>query len=326
VIDLVELTDGHINDSYLVRTADDDGYVLQRLNLAIFTDPDAVSSNILAVRRHLGGGLVPEPVLGPDGEWLLRDGEEVWRASRRVPSAGPCEGSTPQSARQAASLLGKFHAGLADFDAAQLEVTLPHFHDVRSRLDALRSEVGTDRCGRAESARREIDEALDLAPLADVAQHLVEEVPLRAAHYDAKLDNFLFRDGEAVCLVDLDTLMPGQWLWDVGDLLRTASTTAAEDCPDTETVAVDPELYDAVLTGYLEAIPTGVLSRDERAALYTAGVLSTYEQAVRFLTDWLSGDRYFRTMRPGQNLDRARAQLKLLSTLPGPRPFPNWNS
>jgi Ser/Thr protein kinase RdoA (MazF antagonist) len=316
--DVVALTDGHINDSYLVRTGEGDGYVLQRLNLDVFPDPDAMCSNILAVHRHLGGTLVPDPVLGPDGTWLFRDGEEVWRASRRVRSAGPCPGTTPETAWQAGSLLGRFHAGLGDFDAARLAVTLPHFHDLRSRLDALAAVVEDDPCGRVEGARHEIEEVLDAAPLAEVAGDLVGKVPLRAAHYDAKLDNVLFRDGEAVCLVDLDTLMPGQWFWDAGDLLRTASTTAAEDSPDSEAVSVDRSLYDAVLAGYLGSVPDGLLGRDERAALYVAGALATYEQSVRFLTDWLAGDRYFRTTRPGQNLDRTRAQLRLLSTMPGP--------
>jgi N-acetylhexosamine 1-kinase len=318
VVDLVVLTDGHINDSYLVRTGDDDGYVLQRINLAVFPDPGAISSNIQAVHRHLRGELVPDPVPAADGAWLLRDGDEVWRASRRVPAAGSCTESTPKSAWQAGSLLGRFHASLADFDATRLAVTLPHFHDLRSRLDELRSVVEADPCGRVEGARHQIDQALDGSPLVDVADDLSSRVPQRVAHYDAKLDNFLFRSGEAVCLVDLDTLMPGQWFFDVGDLLRTASTTAPEDCPATEAVSVDPELYDAVIDGYLESMPEGLLTCDERVALHVAGALVTYEQALRFLTDWLAGDRYYRTTRPEQNLDRARAQLHLLSSMPGP--------
>jgi Ser/Thr protein kinase RdoA (MazF antagonist) len=317
VVEVVVLDDGHINDSYLVRTSRDE-YVLQRINRSVFADPEAVSSNILAVHRHLGSGLVPDPVPAPDGGWLLRDGEEVWRAAHRVRSANPCTALTPESARQAGDLLGRFHAGLADFDPAQLAVTLPGFHDLRSRLDDLCAVVDADPRARADAARPDIEAALDAAPLVEVAEELVRKVPIRAAHYDAKLDNMLFRDGEAVCLVDLDTLMPGQWFWDVGDLLRTAATTAAEDCPDAETVSADPALYDAVLTGYLEAMPAGLLGLDERAALWVAGALVTYEQGMRFLTDWLAGDRYYRTSRPGQNLDRARAQLRLLSTMPGP--------
>ena len=318
VVDLVVLADGHINDSYLVRTGDDDGYVLQRINLAVFPDPDAISSNIQAVHRHLGGELVPDPVPAADGGWLHRDRDEVWRALRRVPSAGPCAELTPKSAWQAGSLLGRFHASLADFDPIQLAVTLPHFHDLRSRLDELGSVVEADPCGRVEGARHQIDQALDGSELADLADDLASKVPRRVAHYDAKLDNFLFRAGEAVCLVDLDTLMPGQWFFDVGDLLRTASTTAPEDCPDAEAVSVDPELYDAVIHGYFESMPEGLLTCDERVALQVAGTLVTWEQALRFLTDWLAGDRYYRTTRPEQNLDRARAQLHLLSSMPGP--------
>ncbi len=315
--DLVVLTDGHINDSYLVRTATDE-YVLQRINRSVFPDPEGMCSNILAVHRHLGGGLIPDLVLVPGGEWQLRDGEEIWRASCRVPSAGPCTELIPDIACQAGSLLGRFHAGVGDLDPARLAVTLPNFHELRSRLGALRAEVDADRCGRVGDARSEIELALAAAPLADVAEELVGKVPLRAAHYDAKLDNMLFRDGEAICLVDLDTLMPGQWFWDVGDLLRTAGTTAAEDTPDSEGVSVDTELYDAVLAGYVGALPPGLLSRDERAALCVAGALVTFEQGVRFLTDWLAGDRYYRIDRPSQNLERARTQLRLLATMPGP--------
>jgi Ser/Thr protein kinase RdoA (MazF antagonist) len=317
-VEVVVLTDGHINDSYLVR-CDREEYVLQRLNRSVFPDPEAVSANTLAVHRHLGGGLVPDPVPAPDGGWLLRDGGETWRAARRVPSAAPCPELTPEAAGQAGSLLGRFHVALADLDPAQLAVTLPGFHDLRSRLDALVAAIGADPCGRAESARPDIEAALDAEPLVEVAEDLVRKVPVRVAHHDVKLDNILFRKGEAVCVVDLDTLMPGQWFWDVGDLLRTASTTAAEDSPDTDAVAADPVLYDAVLTGYLDALPDRLLTRDERAALSVAGAIATYEQGMRFLTDWLVGDRYFRTHRPGQNLDRARTQLRLLSTLPGRR-------
>jgi hypothetical protein len=119
-----------------------------------------------------------------------------------------------------------------------------------------------------------------------------------------------------VCLVDLDTLMPGAWFWDVGDLLRTASTTAPEDDPISERAVVDPELYRAVIDGYrLGVEPASDASETE--ALEVAGAIVTYEQALRFLTDWIEGDVYHRTSRPGQNLDRARAQLRLLASMPG---------
>ena len=152
-------------------------------------------------------------------------------------------------------------------------------------------------------------------PLVTSAEELTARVPRRVAHFDAKLDNILFRDGEAVCLVDLDTLMPGAWFWDVGDLLRSGAAIGAEDDPDPERATAVPERYQAILDGYREAV-AGVAEPAELEAAERAGAVITYEQAVRFLTDWIAGDVYYRISRPTQNLDRARAQLRLLASLP----------
>jgi Ser/Thr protein kinase RdoA (MazF antagonist) len=137
------------------------------------------------------------------------------------------------------------------------------------------------------------------------------------AHFDAKLDNVLFRGEEAVCLVDLDTLMPGAWFWDVGDLLRSGSAVGAEDDPDPDRATLVPERYEAIRAGYREALSVaGVGEAAEFEAIEVAGAVVTYEQAVRFLTDWIAGDVYYRIGRPTQNLDRARAQLRLLASMP----------
>jgi Ser/Thr protein kinase RdoA (MazF antagonist) len=136
------------------------------------------------------------------------------------------------------------------------------------------------------------------------------------AHNDAKLDNMLFRGGEAVCLVDLDTVMPGPWFWDIGDLVRTASTTASEDDPQPERAVVDPKLYRAILTGYRSGVSSAA-DAAELDAIEIAGAIVTFEQAVRFLTDWIAGDVYYRTSRSAQNRDRARSQFRLLSSMPG---------
>ena len=228
----------------------------------------------------------------------------------------PPETVTPAVAERAGALLGRFHAEVAGLDPAGLTVTLPGFHDLGGRLDALRAVLEADPAGRAAGAAREIDRTLGTQWLVGLADDLTRGVPRRVAHNDAKLDNILFREGAALCLVDLDTIMPGAWFWDVGDLLRTAATTAREDEPRAAGVRVDPELYDRVLAGYRRAATT---STDvELEALGAAGAVVTYEQAVRFLTDWLAGDVYFKTTRPGQNLDRARTQLALLASMPGP--------
>jgi len=309
---------GHINDTFLVDTAAGQ-LVVQRLNTAVFRDPEAVTANIAVVHRHLGGAGLPEPVPAADGRWLLQDGSGAWRAWRRVPGAAPVPVSTPAVAREAGRLLGRFHQGAAGLDPAALVETLPGFHDPARRLAALRAVVAADPCRRAEGVAAEITAAEASEPLAARAADLAARVPRRICHYDAKLDNVLFSpDGEAVCLVDLDTVMPGAWFWDVGDLLRSAATTAAEDEPDPSRVAVDPALYQAILDGYAHGLGPDVATPAEIEAIGSAGAIVTYEQAVRFLTDWIAGDVYYRTTRPAQNLDRARAQLRLLASMPRP--------
>jgi Ser/Thr protein kinase RdoA (MazF antagonist) len=198
---------------------------------------------------------------------------------------------------------------------------MPGFHDPGRRLQALRDAIDADTFERVRTVEDEIALAFAAAPLVKHATEFAANVPRRVAHNDAKLDNVLFRDGAAVCLVDLDTLMPGAWFWDIGDLLRTASTTSAEDEPRAERVVFDAALYDAAAAGYGRGVSTGVADAAEIDAIGAAGAIVTYEQAVRFLTDWIAGDVYYRTTRPGQNRDRARAQFRLLASMPGPVPL-----
>jgi Ser/Thr protein kinase RdoA (MazF antagonist) len=310
---------GHINETFLVETATGE-YVLQRLNTAVFPDPQAVTANILAVHRHLRGALMPEPVAASSGQWLVRDESGPWRAWRRA-GGEPLAGvdASPAALQAAGVLLGRFHGLLADLDPAELTETLPGFHDPGRRLDALRAVIGADRCGRVATVREEIAMALAGESLAEMAADLSAGLPRRVAHFDAKLDNILFAGGDAVCLVDFDTVMPGAWFWDVGDLLRSGATAAAEDDPHPERAVVAPERYQAILTGYRQGLSgAGVSDPAELEAVEVAGAIVTYEQAVRFLTDWIAGDVYYRISRPTQNLDRARAQLRLLASMPRP--------
>jgi Ser/Thr protein kinase RdoA (MazF antagonist) len=310
---------GHINETFLVVTQSAD-YVVQRINRTVFADPDALMRNVTTVSNHLRGRFVPELVAARHGGWLVHDDSGIWRAWHRV-GAETLHAATPDTARAAADLLGRFHLALADLDPGELGETLPYFHDPARRLARLREVVAADPAGRVRETRADIDAALASAPLADAATELVARVPRRVAHNDAKLDNVLFRAGEAVCLVDLDTVMPSAWFWDVGDLLRTASTLVSEDEPDAARAVVDVDLYRAVLAGYRDAvapgIETGAVEATELDALDLAGRIVTYEQALRFLTDWLAGDLYYRTTRAGQNRDRARVQLSLLASMPG---------
>ncbi len=308
---------GHINDTFLAETPAGE-YVVQRINTAVFDDPAAVTANIRAVHHHLGGALMPEPVLTAGGDWLVSDGSGAWRAWRRAPGE-PRTGADvgPPALRAAGALLGRFHGLLADLDPGTIAETLPRFHDPGRRLDALRAVVAADPCGRVAGVREEIAQAEAAEPLVDRAAELTARAPQRVAHFDAKLDNILFVGDDAVCLVDLDTLMPGAWFWDIGDLLRSGATTAAEDEPDLDRSVVVPARYRAILDGYRSGLASlGAPDAAELDALDLAGAIVTYEQAVRFLTDWIAGDVYYRIHRPNQNLDRARAQFRLLESMP----------
>jgi N-acetylhexosamine 1-kinase len=293
---------GHINDTFLVDARSGE-YVLQKLNTGVFHDAGAVKRNIALVSAHLNGRLVPE-LVHADG---------AWRMWRRVPGAATVSRVTVAQAASAGQLLGRFHAPVADLDPTGLTEPLPNFHDPARRLAALQRAVTADVRARTRTVRDEIETLFAAAPLAEQARVLTDAVPRRVAHYDAKLDNVLFRGDEAVALVDLDTVMPGAWFWDLGDLLRTAAATAPEDDPEHSTI--DAQLYDATLASYCDAA-SGVLDPAEADALEDAGAIVTFEQAVRFLTDWLEGDVYYRTARPDQNLDRARSQLRLLAAMP----------
>jgi Ser/Thr protein kinase RdoA (MazF antagonist) len=268
--------------------------------------------NIVTVVEHVGSAIVPVPVPAANGQWLVDD-EGQWRAWRLVADAHPTADSTPATASSAAQLLGRFHRAVAHLEPDRLVVTIPHFHDLTARVRQLHETIQADPCGRARHVRDLTARAFDQSTFATMATRLHETVPRRVAHNDAKLDNILFRDEVAVCLVDLDTVMPGSWFWDVGDLLRTAATSMAEDDP---AAVVDHQLFNTILAAYRDSIES-VATAAELDALPLAGHLVTYEQAVRFLADWLAGDAYYRTARPDQNLDRARAQFGLLESMPG---------
>ena len=310
---------GHINETFLAESAAGE-YVVQRINLAVFTDPDAVTANIVTVHGHLREAVMPEPVPTPDGQWLAWDGPAAWRAWRRVPGA-PLQGAhaSPATLHAAGAFLGRFHGLVADLDPAALSETLPGFHDPGRRLDALRTVIAADPCGRVVTVQQEIEMALAAESLVDLAADLTQRVPRRVAHFDAKLDNILFDGDDPVALVDFDTVMPGAWFWDVGDLLRSGATTAAEDDPQPDRAVAAPERYQAIIDGYRQGLSgTGVADRSELEAVDLAGAIVTYEQAVRFLTDWIAGDVYYRISRPAQNLDRARSQVRLLASMPRP--------
>ena len=323
---------GHINESYRVdvqaAAGEAHSFLLQRLNPDVFQRPDLVMENVARVTRHLtvaarAAGR-PSPVatlvLTDHGaDWLADAAGDVWRMLVFVPGAVVRErAESPADCAAAGRAFGEFLRLLADWEGPPLHETIPGFHDTRARLLRLDEAVRADSCGRVAGARSAIAAAAEHRALADVLPPLLAngEVPLRVTHNDAKLANVLLdaRTGTPVCVVDLDTVMPGSALYDFGDLVRSTVSSTPEDEEDRSRVAVNLEFFAALARGYVGAAGA-VLTPRERDLLVFAGQLITFEQAARFLTDHLAGDRYYRIARPGHNLSRARSQLALLGSL-----------
>jgi len=327
---------GHINDTFLVTCecggASPQRFILQRINTHVFKDPLAVMANIAAVTRHLRERLTRE---GDPAEGCAlslvpaRDGRDyavdvdggVWRTFDYVEGVTLDASTGPAAAREAARAFGRFQRQLTDYAGPRLAHTIPRFHDTPDRLARFEAAVRDDRCGRAAAARAEVDALLSRAPLASgLTEHAARGgLPERVVHNDTKINNVRFSEaGEAVCVIDLDTVMPGLALHDFGDLLRSAAATALEDERDLSRVAADPEIVSALAEGYLSEAGS-FLTSEEKGALLLSGHVMVYQQALRFLTDHLEGDRYFRVHREGHNLDRARTHVRLLESLEAQR-------
>lgn len=324
--------EGHINRSWMVTVGGAAArYLLQRLNPHVFPAPDRVMTNVAAVTRHLAAALAregaPEPerralrlVPTLDGAPFHRGIEgDVWRVYPFIAGTVVREHVTTRGeAREVGRAFGTFQRHLASYDGPRLHETIPGFHDTAGRVAALERAVEADRAGRVAGARAELEALRARRALAGTLADAIAAgaVPERVAHNDAKSSNVLLdaRTGEGLCVVDLDTVMPGSALHDFGDLVRSATSPTAEDEPDPRRVAADPTLFAGLAEGFLGAVG-GILTAAERDLLVRAGQVITYEQAARFLTDHLDGDRYYRVAAPDHNLVRCRTQLALLESL-----------
>ena len=227
---------------------------------------------------------------------------------------------TPEDLYEAGVGFGHFQRMLADFPVEKLHETIKDFHHTPKRAEALREAIRADKAGRAESVRAEIDFALENAAWAGRVVKGMEEgrIPVRVTHNDTKINNILFdqESGKAVCVIDLDTVMPGSMLYDFGDALRIGGSTAAEDEVDLGQVWFDERAFEAFAKGYLSEMREA-LTEEELALLPMSVKLMTYECGIRFLTDYLNGDTYFKIHREHHNLDRARNQFKLVTDIAG---------
>jgi len=308
---------GHINASYVVQSPRG-RFFLQRLNTDVFRDHERLMENVSRVTTHLAGPLRLVPAR--DGASYVADDQGgVWRMYAYIENAVPVVGApSSRDVERAAGAFGAFQRALADLPGPRLHETISGFHDTPRRLDAFERAVESDSARRVASVRAEIDRVRGRRDLAAVLVDAAARgtVPERVVHNDAKLANVLFDAGtrEALCVVDLDTVMPGLALFDFGDLVRSMATRAAEDERELGRVRLEPELFGSVARGYITAT-RDLLTQAERELLVPAAQVIVYEQAVRFLIDHLEGDRYYRLARPAHNLDRCRTQLALLEAL-----------
>ena len=314
---------GHINDTYLLASAGPGGavqrHVLQKINHRIFRDVPALMENIRRVCAHLGTKSPRAMRLVPDRQGrscLQDDAGDWWRLYDFIEGARTVDQVSGEAqAREAARAFGEFQAQLADLPGERLHETIPHFHDTRRRFEALRAAVTADVRGRAAEVREEIAFAFAREADTDVLLGLAArgEVRERITHNDTKINNVMLDDvtGRGVAVIDLDTVMPGLALYDFGEMVRTAASTTAEDDPDPSRMALSLPRFRALVAGYLETAG-GVLNAVERAHLGFSGKMMTYENGIRFLTDYLQGDTYYRIRHPRHNLDRCRAQFALV--------------
>ena len=319
---------GHINDTFLVKTTDVP-YILQKMNESIFPDTEHLMDNVVKVttylraRVKLGGGdpdrEAMQVILTKDRKHYWRDETGAcWRMYRFIDGLALDAPRTPADFYESAVAFGRFQSLLADYPADTLHEIIPNFHHTGKRFETFCKAVEEDVCGRAASVQQEI--AFVMARKADttlITDRLAAgKLPLRVTHNDTKLNNVMLDadTGKGLCVLDLDTVMSGSALYDFGDSIRFGANTAAEDETDLSKVSLDLELFEWYVKGYLKGC-NGSLTPLEIELLPVGAKLMTLECGMRFLTDYLQGDTYFKIHREHHNLDRCRTQLKLVKDM-----------
>ena len=334
IVGAVRYGSGHINDTFCVHTQPGEDpcrrFILQRISSAAFHHPDQVMENIAGVTAFLGKAIAAaggDPsretmtvVPTRDGKSFYSDSEGgAWRVYPFIEGTVCLQAAeTPELFAASARTFGRFQRMLKDYPADTLYETIPHFHDTEDRLAKLKAAVEADVMGRVKDVQPELDFVWKREADCSVALQALRDgkLPLRVTHNDTKLNNVLIdrESGEGICVIDLDTVMPGLSINDLGDSIRFGANHSAEDEQDLSKVNFDISLYEVYTQGFLEGAD-GALTQAELDYLPWGAKLMTLECGIRFLTDYLDGDHYFRIHREGQNLDRCRTQFKLVADM-----------
>lgn len=337
-----EIDSGHINATYRATyrqaNGSDQRYIIQAINRHVFKDPYAVMNNVECVTRHinarvlrlkndLGGQTLSLFPARTGGAWIEDAQGTVWRCYNHIEGCVTYDiVENTRQAYQAARAFGSFQDLVSDLDTRTITETIPDFHDTRKRFDRLMRVAAADPLGRLDAVRGEFEFIRRRESLTGRLLDLVAtgEIPVRVTHNDTKINNVMIdaASDEAVCVIDLDTVMPGLVLYDFGDLVRSATSPAAEDEPDISKVEMQMAMFEALVEGYLHAAGDFINDTEIEHLAY-AGKLMSLEVGIRFLTDFLEGDVYFKTHRPGHNLDRCRTQLKLVECIEAHEPEMN---
>ena len=325
---------GHINDTFLLEFQIGGmgslKVILQKMNREIFQNPIELMENIVGVTTHLkrkileSGGDPEQETLNlipaKDGKYYFVDSRgEYWRAYRFITGA-TCydQVKRPEDFYECAVAFGHFQKMLSDYPAGTLHETIKGFHDTKARFQVFRDAVEKDVCGRAALVKDEIQFVLDREDVTEVFGKLLEqgELPLRVTHNDTKLNNIMIDDvtGKGICVIDLDTVMPGLAMNDFGDSIRFGASTAAEDEKNLDKVSCSMKLFELYTKGFLQECGDSLTAREIEMLPMGAKVM-TLECGMRFLTDYLEGDHYFKIHREEQNLDRSRTQFKLVADM-----------
>ena len=325
---------GNINDTYITTFKGENGqtntYILQRINHNVFKEPNNLMENVMAITRHIRKKVIKEggnparetlnfvPTL--DGKYIYKcKNGNYWRAYNYIDGVRTYQvAENPLHVYNAGKAFGRFQKLLSDFPAHNLHVTIPDFHHTPKRYKFFLDSVKNDAAGRVEKVKEEIEFVKERENKLPVLVDLLDsgELPLRVTHNDTKFNNVLIDDisGEGVCVIDLDTVMPGTSLYDFGDSIRSGANTAEEDEKDLSKVSLDMVLFEEYTRGFLE-MTYDFLNPVEIENLPFSAILITLELGMRFLTDYINGDVYFKTRYENHNLDRARVQFKLAADM-----------